>query len=211
MTLHSILWLVATLMIFLFAPLITTPDEYIATIDREIQDSRQWYADSEVQRIASNGEKIYRLVMVSTGVDPALKKYMIKEAPSKEIAPNKKMPDHLAKWTDKFLDYWAGLLCNIHLFCFRLANSAAWFMYLLPFLAAIFFDGLMTRKAKIESFKYTSPTIYNLSWHLMIAIICFSIVYFAMSVPISVFFYPAAITGFGLLMRALIGNIQHSA
>jgi hypothetical protein len=121
------------------------------------------------------------------------------------------IPKHLSKWADSILDYWASLLSNMHLFCFRIAHSTIWCGYLLPFLVAITFDGLMTRKAKIESFKYTSPTIYNLSWHLMIGIICLSLVYFALSLPISVFFYPIAITTVGILLRALIGNIQHSA
>lgn len=211
MRLHTLLWLLAMILIFVLSPLLSSPDRYIAAIDHEVQQSSQWYAYSELDRITANGESLYHLLMVSTGVDPAIKKYMIRTPPSKEMAPGAKLPDHISKWADQFLDYWASLLCNMHLFCFRLAHSAVWFGYLLPFLAAIIFDGVMTRQAKIESFKYTSPTIYNISWHLMIAIICCSIVYFALSVPISVFFYPSMITVFGVLARALICNIQHSA
>lgn len=211
MRFHGLAWLLITIVIFLFGPLMTPPDTYVGTIDRELQDSARWYAGSEVDRIANNGERVYAFLMVDSGMDPALKKYMMRGTPSRDIAPNTRLPDHMARWADRFVDYWAALLCNIHLFCFRLAHAAVWFGYLLPFLGAIVFDGLMTRKAKIESFKYTSPTVYNVSWHLMIAIVCFSIVYFALSAPISVFFYPVAITTFGLCSRALIGNIQHSA
>jgi hypothetical protein len=166
MRMHTLLWLLAMVLIFLFSPLVTSPDRYIAAIDREVEQSAQWYAYSELDRITANGESLYRFLMVSSGIDPAIKKHMIREAPSKEMAPGAKLPDHITKWADQFLDYWASLLCNMHLFCFRLAHSMVWLGYLLPFLAAIIFDGVMTRQAKIESFKYTSPTIYNISWHL---------------------------------------------
>lgn len=208
---HSLLWIVITLLIFLLGPLIVSPASCVATIDREIDDARRWYSESEVQRIAARGEDIYQLFMVSTGIDPALRKHMIKGPVSQEIAPNTQMPAHIASWLNGFLDYWLGLLCNIHLFCFRIAHSLTWFVYLVPFLAAIVFDGVMTRQAKIVSFKYTSPTIYNASWHIMIALVCFSIMVFALAYPLPVFYHPIVITCFGIMSRALIGNVQHSA
>ena len=69
----------------------------------------------------------------------------------------------------------------------------------------------MTRKAKLASFKYTSPTIYNMSWHIIIALAALSMVAFAFVTPLSIFFYPIVITCMGVLLRLLISNIQHSA
>ncbi len=45
----------------------------------------------------------------------------------------------------------------------------------------------------------------------IIGIIAFSLVYFTMTFPISVFYYPIALAVIGVLMRMVIGNIQHSA
>ena len=109
------------------------------------------------------------------------------------------------------MEYWANLLTNVWLFCLRLAHSISWIIYLTPFLAAALFDGIMCRKAKLASFKYTSPSVYNLSWHIIIAMIACSVVAFAVSIPLSVFVYPIILTAVGMFVRLVISNIQHSA
>jgi len=209
---HSLLWLVITCLTFLLAPLIVTPASYRGIIDAELGEAVRWYDRNEVIKIANAGEGLYRVMMIDTSIDPAVRQWMIKDAPpSKEMAPGQQLPSHLTVWADRLLGYWEALLLNIYLFCLRIAHSWAWVGYLLPFLAAVIFDGVMTRNAKVESFRYTSPTIYNLSWHAIIFIFSCTVVYFAMPLPVSVFFYPSVIALAGILVRAVISNVQHSA
>jgi hypothetical protein len=208
---HGLIWLVITTFVFLLAPLLVQPAAYESVIDTELNAAAEWYDDAEVVRIMQNANSLYRVLMVETGIDPAIRKWLIKSPPNREISPGMQMPTHLAGWADWFLNYWSGLLFNIRLFCLRLAHSGLWAIYLMPFLTAIVFDGIMTRNAKLASFKYTSPTLYNVSWHLIILIACASMVYFSLSFPIPLFYYPAMLTSIGVLMWLVISNIQHSA
>ena len=211
MTRHSLLWLLAIISIFLFAPLVVTTSDYEECIRSEMSESLEWYGDDEATAILQRTNRIYSAIMVRSGLDPAIRKHFVKPKPSTEIAPGVEMPKTLTPYANHLMDYWANLLTNIWLFCLRLAHSASWIIYLTPFLAATIFDGIMRRKAKLASFQYTSPTVYNLSWHVIIALVACSVVTFAVSMPLSVFVYPVVLTVVGMFVRLVISNIQHSA
>ena len=211
MTRHSLLWLIAIILIFLFAPLVVYQSDYQNCIESELGAANNWYGEKDVQSILDRTNSIYGTLMVSTGIDPAIKKHLAKPMPSKQVAPGVDLPKVLAPYADHLVEYWGNMLMNIWMFSFRLSHTLAWVGYLTPFILAIIFDGLMTRKAKLASFKYTSPTVYNLSWHIIIAMAAISLVAFAVVTPLSIFFYPIVITGMGVLVRLLITNIQHSA
>ena len=211
MTRHGLIWLLAIILVFLFAPLLISAKDYKSCAMTELQAAHDWYNDAAVQDILDRSNSLYGLLMVSTGVDPAIRKHLAKPMENKDVAPGVAMPKALSPYADHLLEYWANLLQNIWLFCFRLSHALAWMVYLTPFVLAIIFDGVMTRKAKLASFKYTSPTVYNLSWHIIIALAAMSLVAFSLVMPLSIFFYPIVITSVGVLLRLLISNIQHSA
>lgn len=209
---HSLLWLIAMILILLFAPLLVSAEKYQACYDKELMSALRWYGKDETLQIANRGKGFYSMIMGDTGVDGALRKHFAKPTtPDIDVAPGVKMPSKLAEYVQSFMGYWQNFMINIELLCHRLAHALHWLFYLLPFMAAIVFDGIMVRKAKIASFRYTSPTVYNLSWHAIIGILAFSLVYFTLHFPISVFYYPTALSVMGLLLRVVIGNIQHSA
>lgn len=211
MTRHSLLWLAAIITIFLFAPLLILQHDYEACLESEVRTAQSWYGDEEVDEILQRTNRIYSVLLVNTGIEPSIRKHMAKPLASKEVSPGVDLPKAMAPYAEHLIEYWGNLLLNIWLFCFRLSHSLAWFIYLTPFIAAIVFDGVMTRKAKLASFKYTSPTMYNLSWHTIIALAAISLVAFAIATPLSIFFFPVVITAMGVLLRLLISNIQHSA
>ena len=211
MTRHSLIWLILIIGIFLFSPLVVTPTEYTASIDREIQSAQRWYGDEEFLAVEESSKAIYGLLMVKTGIDGLLRKHFTKPTAGDELAPGYKLPAHLATYTKQVDGYWKGLLDNMYLFCLRLAQARLWLYYMFPFLLASVFDGVMNRKAKIASFRYTSPTLYNASWHIIIFLVAASLVCFSVTFSITALSYPAVITIIGLLVRLLISNVQHSA
>lgn len=211
MTRHGLIWLIAIIVIFLFAPLLIGQKDYESCVETELSAAAGWYDAEEVQTILGRTNSIYNAAMVSTGIDPLIRKHFVKPMPSKEIAPGVTLPKSISPYAEHMMEYWGNLLLNIWMFCFRIAHSLSWVIYLTPFLIAIVFDGVMTRKAKLASFKYTSPTVYNLSWHIIIAMAAISLVAFAVVTPLSVFFYPSVLTAMGVLVRLVISNIQHSA
>ena len=211
MTRHGLLWLFAIIIIFLFAPLLMSRSDYASCFESEFDAAKEGYGENEVNIIIARADRLYRGAMISTGIDPLIRKYWVKDVSKKEIVPGIRMPESASPYAEQLVDYWGNFLHNIWLFCFRIAHSWSWMAYLMPFIGAIIFDGLMARKAKLASFRYTSPTIYNLSWHAVIALAAFSLVAFSVVTPLSVFFYPAVITAMGIFTWLLISNIQHSA
>ncbi|WP_126448141.1 DUF4400 domain-containing protein [Sulfuricystis multivorans] len=211
MTRHGLLWLFAIIVIFLFAPLLINQADYVSCVEKELATAEEWYDGQEVQTILNRTNRLYDVAMVSTGIDPLIRKHFVKPMPSKEVAPGVMLPNAMTPYAEHLMEYWGNFLYNIWMFFFRIAHSWSWVIYLTPFLAAIIFDGVMTRKAKLASFKYTSPTVYNVSWHLIIALAASSMVAFAVVTPLSVFFYPVVITLMGVFVRLVISNIQHSA
>lgn len=211
MTRHGLLWIVAIMLIFLFAPLLVHHKDYEHCLLSELQSANRWYDEESVNTIVVRTNKIYSVLLINTGIDPILRRSLSSPMDSKELAPGVDVPRVLAPYAEQMMDYWGNMLLNFWLFFFRISHSLSWMAYLTPFIAAIAFDGIMTRKAKLASFKYTSPTVYNMSWHMIIAIASISLVAFAFVTPLSIFFYPIVITGMGILLRLLISNIQHSA
>lgn len=212
MTRHSLIWFFLIIAIFLFSPLMIGSVEYKACIDRENDIIQKWYGGDETNEISKGADSLYRIMMVTTKIDSTLRNHFTKPSiKGEELAPGFKMPAHLAAYSIHIDQYWEGLLDNIYLFCLRLAQAWLWVYYMLPFLLAAFFDGIMNRKAKIASFKYTSPTLYNVSWHFIIFLVAASLVSFSVTVTFSALAYPAVITVIGLMIRMLISNVQHSA
>jgi hypothetical protein len=210
-TRHSLAWLIAIIAIMLFAPLMVGQEAYERTMAVEFRYARQWYGDPELQKILDRTDRIYSAIMVKTGVDPLIRKHGTKPIQHDDISARVENSQAMSPYAAQIRDYWQNFLYNIWMFCFRLSHSWLWCGYLLPFLFALIFDGLMTRKAKLASFKYTSPTVYNLSWHIIIALAACSAVAFAIVEPLPFFAYPAVLTAMGVMVRLLISNIQHSA
>lgn len=208
---HSYLWLIVIIGIFLFSPLLNTTERYKNCIAKEISAAERWYDKKETSQIVERANYLYDLLVVNTGIDGLLKKYDTHEIDTAKFAPNVDTPAALKPMIDQLMPYWTNMLYNLWVFLFRVAHAWSWVIYLFPLIIASTFDGLMTRKAKLASFQYTSPTVYNVSWHVIIALFAASLVYFAVSMPISVFFYPLVITIMAIMVRLLISNVQHSA
>lgn len=216
MTRHGLLWICTLFLIFLFAPLMLKRADYDNCVHRELAAAQTWYGDQEVDTILRRTNTLYGMMMIHTGIDPLIRQYFMKpdkgqKPAEKTQVPGEQLLDTVTPYTEQLVGYGEHFLYNIWMFFFRIAHSWSWFIYLTPFMAAITFDGIMTRKAKLASFKYTSPTIYNMSWHTIIALAAISLVAFAMTFVLPVIFYPIVITIMGIQLRLLISNIQHSA
>lgn len=149
---------------------------------------------------------------INTQWDPAQKRFVERSTPV--WVGNDAIPiiaEKAQTAAAPFLGYWKGLLMNLYLMCWRAAHFVVWVVYLVPFLVAIVIDGILVRRVKLASFRYTSPTLYNLSWHSIIGLFAAAVVGSALIVAIPVLVYPGVVASIGILARLLIGNIQHSA
>lgn len=210
MTRHTLIWLFLLLAIFVFAPFLVSSDRYQQEIDRELTSAITWYGPQEGEKVASRAKDLYDLLIVKSGVEDILSGHL-KDQPVLEMAPGVPLPEHMRADAKQLLAYWANFISHIWLFCLRITHAMLWVTYFSPFLVAAVFDGVMTRKAKLSSFKYTSPALFNLSWHVIILVVAGSTFLMAVVLPMPAVIYPTVITIMGLMVRTLISNIQHSA
>ena len=209
MTRHTLLWLIAIVAIFIFSPLVLSQSAYRECYQKELSIAHDFYGPEEVSSILQRAQRIYGFAMVDTGLDAGIQN-LNTPIITKEISPNVDLPKYLWPFADQMAGYWSGLLDNIFLFCLRLSHAWLWLGYLTPFMFAIIFDGVMTRRAKLASFQYTSPTVYNLSWHVIIAIVSISFFCFSITTPVTVYAYPLVISIIGVLVRLVLSNVLHS-
>ncbi|MBS4017443.1 MAG: DUF4400 domain-containing protein [Dechloromonas sp.] len=209
MTRHTLIWLLIMIAVLIFSPLLTGAIIFERETLRDLQAAERWYGADEANALVERANAIYDVLMIKSRIDK-LVTYYSKPA-NLELSPGVQVPAHLRDQSIQVLDYWRNLGANIWLFSLRLSHTWLWLFYLSPFMAAIIFDGIMTRKAKLVSFKYTSPALFNMSWHMIIGVTSVAFVLMAVCIPISIFFYPFAIATMGVLLRLMISNIQHSA
>jgi len=207
---HGLIWLILIIAIFMISPLIVSSDEYKTAFNNEITTAQRWYGEDEFTDISRTANTLYRLVMVNPGIDGLLRNHFTKPL-NEEMSPGYKLPAHFSAYAKHVDEYWKGLLDTFIIFFYRLAQAWLWAYYMGPFILASIFDGMMYRKAKIASFQYTSPTLYNASWHLIIFLMAASLVALSITINISPLAYPLVIASIAFLIRLLISNIQHSA
>lgn len=212
MRIHGIVWLILLFASLLLSPLIVSPEHYRGLIAAEMMQTGTGYGARESLEINRRGDALYRLLMVKTGFESALTASAVPSAPANDLIMNTvERAGHVRQLESVVLGYTPGLLQSFYLFCLRLSHSWCWFAWLSPFLAALILDGLMTRRAKLRSFEYTHPTVYNLSWHLIIAVFAASLVAYSLVASLPLLLFPAVWVFSGTLLRMLISNIQHSA
>lgn len=207
---HTFIWVLIIASILLIAPLVVPPGTFRASIDTDVNSAIRWYGQAETVHLLNTANGLYKTVMVQTGIDAFIRGHYVGSMDPRDFL-NIKLSQEVLLYTGHALGYWESLLTIIYLFFIRIAAAWMWLCYLSPFLIAICIDGVMMRKAKRASFRYTSPTVYNVGWHLIIFCSCISLVFFALPGPLNIFYYPAVITLSGALARVVISNIQYSA
>jgi hypothetical protein len=208
---HGLVWLFLILMIFIFAPLVVERATFEHTVNTEVEGVYRWYGDETATALLERANRFYAAAMMKTRIDPFIRKYGTKAPTEDLISQQFDKAEEVDGYKVRVRDYWGNILRNVWMFCFRLAHAWAWMLWVCPFLVAIIHDGIMVRKAKLATFKYTSPTIYNLSWHLVIFLAAWMTIMFAVAVPLNVMLFPSVLVAMGVNVRLLISNIQHSA
>jgi hypothetical protein len=208
---HGLIWLFLILMIFVFGPLAVERATFERAVDTEVEGAYRWYGDETTMAIINRANRLYAAAMVKTGIDPFIRKYGTKAPQEDLISQQFDKAKEGDGYKVRVRDYWGNILRNVWMFCFRLAHAWAWILWVCPFLVAIVYDGIMVRKAKLATFRYTSPTIYNLSWHLVIFLAALMTIMFAVATPLNVMLFPSVLVAMGVNVRLLISNIQHSA
>jgi hypothetical protein len=205
------MWGLLILLIFCLAPLVVTTERYEQVMNLEVEQAYRWYGEDVTNRILDTTNKLYGLGMMETGVDKFIRKHGMKKTTDEIISQKLQQVEGVDGYKPNIDNYWGNILRNVWLFCFRIAHSWAWFLWVGPFFFAAVYDGIMSRKTKQATFKYTSPTVYNFSWHAIIFVVSTMLLLYAITIPLNNLLFPSMLVCIGFNVRLLISNIQHSA
>ena len=206
---HIVIWLVITTISLVLSPLIFDADQFKKKYSEDRTALANSIGEESASYIFNKTEEIYRGLFVESGFQPwFFKTYQIGE---REPVTGLEEPDQQDKFRDYADTYVITFFISMYEMIYRLTQLTYWAAFSLPFVIAAAFDGLMQRKIRILTFKYSSPVTYNTMWHFLIALTSGTVIYCNTPFAMPVIAYPFLVFLFAMALRTLISNLQRSA
>lgn len=210
MRVHGLVWLALVLAITLLTPIFVSKDSYKEIIQVEFTDSLHWYGGEDGSALVRRANARYSKMMAASHMDDAI------DWIDKGLA---KLPKRRNGKTLGFFDIpegsakelTRGPVYFLYLGVWRFENYMLWLVYVAPFILALIWDGVMKRKTYQSIEHYSSPSQYNILWHLTIAVIALALMTISVAIPMPALGYPIALVGIGAIVRAMVANLQASA
>lgn len=207
---HSWFWMVMTLVAVFILPAIFPSTTYEHRIFSEVSMLEHTLGEGATTQIMGITNKYYDMLIEDSGCRAwVMEHYYVVDQDVKQGAVEGGAPVGVAAQLTQ--NYAVSLFLNIYELIFRLTQVFIWSVYSLPFILAALIDGAMQRKAKAVSFSYSSPSVYNATWHLVIALIFSSFFYFNTPFPVPPILFPIFIGAATFVLRSLVANLQRSA
>lgn len=207
---HLWFWLVMTVIAVFIMPAIVSATTYQMRIHSELAMLEHAFGDKASAQIMRLTDSVYNGLFDESGFRAwVMDHYYVNDG---EVAKGKVeggAPVGIAAQMSQ--NYAVSLFMNLYELTFRLTQMAIWVSYSFPFILAAIWDGAMQRKAKIVSFSYSSPSVYNASWHLIIVMVFCGFFYFNTPFPVPPVIFPLAVGVMAFTLRSLIANLQRSA
>jgi hypothetical protein len=206
-TTHVVFWLCIWGMFLLASPLLLSMDGQVHRIRDEVNSVTTVFGEAKTTEILTEASTKYKSLFIDTGFLSEKSKLYARQRTTKQ-----EQEDLFAHPTKSLTmvtnGYLQSLSVNVYGLFVRWGITMHWMLFILPFLAAAFLDGFVTRKIKFMDFGFISPMAYSMSLHLIIALSFVPILYLVMPLPISPYFMPgwALVMGFPIIL--MISNTQ---
>jgi len=208
--LHGIFWLIVLAIAIVLVPVLASKQTIEQVLQDEYRLAQATYGESSAKTVWLNTVENYRFISDKAflkQINGALVKIV-------DNVPRLRGGKVLGVWDipkEEMRGGVEGPIMSVLLLMWRIENYLLWCLYVAPLAMALAYDGWMTRKARLEEHYYSSPARYNAYWHIMIA--AFAVTLLATFAPVSqaILLYPVALVGLGLLLRAILANVQASA
>lgn len=207
---HAFIWLIITLIAALVLPVLTSKITYKETLTKEVNAAIYYFGQSDATTLVRNTNKVYQRIIDATYIEQA-KDAIAKVASSLPKRRDGKVLGFFDVPPEGFRKSLDSPIFSIYLLCWRLEHYQTWMLYIWPVLIALVFDGLMTRKVRAAGKHYSSPSRYNMVWHLLIALAPITLILMFAGVPLPIFSFPVVIVIFGMLIRDIAASLQSSA
>lgn len=207
---HLTFWMLIAVMATFIAPAFIDYSKYQRRIVVEVEMVRKTMGEESAKNVLAMTDEIFSSVFEDSGFKTWFVDHY--QVSSGDVVLSKQEGGASVGFATRMMgNYGLTLFMSLYELTFRLVILSIWLSYSLPFVIAAAWDGIMQRKAKITSFQYTSPSVYNASWHVIIMLVFCSFAYFNTPLPVPPMSFPIMVGIFAFFIRSLLANIQRSA
>lgn len=205
---HALIWLITSVLTLVFLPGLLNPQTYMSEVKSDQRHLAEEIGEHSASIIIDTTDRIYNKLFEESGLHPWVNAHYANGLTPKNELFQENNTDKITK----FLKTYTGtFFISMYESTFRLTQLGYWAVVAFPFFLAAAFDGLMTRKVRIISFHYSSPTQYNAMWHLIIILFAGTFVYSNTPFPMPAPIFPLLVFAASMGIRALLANLQRSA
>ena len=203
---HSLLWIMLIAFCFLGLPVISTPNDIMGRVVRELSMIEAALGKAETNKVTRTATGTYNAIFVDTGFVRAAGKAVVSEEEKEQTTPL--FGNAVSSMADKTNDYIKGFSALCYASLVRIAIFLSWLPYIAPFLLAATMDAAISRKVKFESFGFSSPIKFAAAAHMLIVVVFLPLLYLVVPLPITPLFVPfwALISAVPIVM--LVANTQ---
>jgi hypothetical protein len=198
--LHIKIWLIVAIASIFLVMAVAQPEKVYENVQGDLNKLAHVFGRDSTQRLVQRTNGIYDIFFGH--VAPAAKEMHVTDVDQ----PN------TFRWESNLTNRSNNMLraakIEIYHILLRVQIMLVWMPFILLFCAVAFFDGLMMRKVKIASFRYTNPALYNSFMHAAIFIAGSLLLLLHLPVALSIWFFPLSGIALGFCLMFGIMNLQ---
>lgn len=197
---HIKLWIILSIATLFLVMGMARPDQVYNAVQTDIAAMRTVFGDESSNRIIERANGVFGFFF--GGVAPAAKEMHVSDASTAGVFG---WDRKLSSTSNQML---RSAKIELYHLMLRVQIFFTWLPMIVLFGVAAVVDGLMIRKVKIASFRYTNPALYNTASHVAIFLVGASFLLLHLPVTLSIWFWPIAGALVAISMMVAAMNLQ---
>lgn len=206
---HLLFWLILAVLAIALIPVVVNPQTYLNKVKTDQHSLAVEFGPESADYIIRTADGIYNEIFEESGFHPwVIERFHI----GKHVRRDESLPETNEDRGARFAaNYTITFFLIMYEAVFRYTQLFFWATFAVPFIIAAIFDGFMLRKVRNVTFYYSSPSRYNIMWHITIVLFVGTAVYCITPLPMTAIAFPVIVFFVALTLRSLLANLQRSA
>lgn len=201
---HIFFWFIATFVLFLLVPLLSSPEVQWGNATKELQMVTSAFGLADATEMATTANNAYETIFVKSGFIAFTRGgYVTENDKQHATMPMGGGLGSTVRTTNGYLDTLAAMVYVVLLRAVMMLN---WIPFIFPFLIGVAAEGYMSRKIKFAEFGEFGATVFAGAVHLLVLMLMLPVVYLFLPYPITPLFMPVWILLSAVPMVLAISN-----
>lgn len=199
-------WFVVFMIAFWSTPIFISVESTKERIQSELSNVNAQFGELTHNKVVENSNALYQAMIIDTG----LQGWILSRAVTTKVQSDAEVlyGKSIGESSRKTNGYLSNALANFYGLTLRVQLLAMWIPLVVPFLLGAVVDGYATRKIKLATIGFFSPTAFSASSHILIGVTCLPLLYLITPIVMSPFWVPLMAVGAAVALRVVIRNAQ---